>query len=123
MFQGFNIFIYASFRLSHYLADKKRNEKAVLEMAGQLTQQLAAGSGATGNSRSIRSDEGIKAVVAAYETKQQELAKENKDLRAALSSLQAEHRQALNLQGTPRGGMAASFGSNVLDESFLKGEF
>ena len=30
-------------RLSHYLADKKRSEKTVLEMAGKLTQQLQVG--------------------------------------------------------------------------------
>ena len=27
-------------RLSHYLSDKKKAEKSVLEMAGKLTQQL-----------------------------------------------------------------------------------
>jgi hypothetical protein len=35
-------------RLSHYLADKKRSEKTVLEMAGKLTQQLQVGDGVAG---------------------------------------------------------------------------
>ncbi len=32
-------------RLTHYLADKRRSEKAALEMAGKLTQQLQVGCG------------------------------------------------------------------------------
>ena len=61
-------------------------------MAGKLTQQLAGGGGrasvAARAGAGARSDEGLKAVVAAYEAKQTELGKENKDLKAALASLQ-----------------------------------
>lgn len=79
-------------RLSHYLSDKKKHDRSVLEMAGKLTQQLAgggsSGGGASRAGAAARSDEGLKAVVAAYEQKQTELGKENRDLKAALASLQ-----------------------------------
>ncbi len=92
--------------LSHYLSDKRKNDKAVLEMAGKLTQQLAAGGGAGARaSAAARSDEGLKAVVAAYETKQTELGKENRDLKAALASLQV--RRGAWLGGKPLGTTAA----------------
>lgn len=41
-------------RLAHYLADKKKSEKAVLEMAGKVTQQLQVAAAAR------RTDEGLK---------------------------------------------------------------
>lgn len=78
--------------LSHYLSDKRKNDRAVLEMAGKLTQQLAAGGGGARAAAAARSDEGLKAVVAAYEAKQAELGKENRDLKAALASLQVGRR-------------------------------
>ena len=50
---------------------------------------LQAGAPATrAGAAAARSDEGLKAVVAAYEAKQAELGKENRDLKAALASLQ-----------------------------------
>ncbi|KAL4435589.1 hypothetical protein ABPG77_002552 [Micractinium sp. CCAP 211/92] len=111
-------------RLSHYLSDKRKNDKAVLEMAGKLTQQLAAGGGAGARaSAAARSDEGLKAVVAAYETKQTELGKENRDLKAALASLQAEYKEALNqqvrLQQTDASSSSAAAAS-AADEAFLQ---
>ena len=83
-------------RLSHYLADKKKNETAALDMAGQVLQAATGNNSNVAASKALRSDEGLKAVVAAYEGKQAELAKENKDLKAALASLQGEYKTALN---------------------------
>lgn len=107
-------------RLSHYLADKKRNETAALDMAGQLVQ-AATGGGAAGTTTSkaaLRSDEGLKAVVTAYESKQAELAKENKDLKAALASLQAEYKSALNSTMARRETDMTAV--PVVEDSFLK---
>lgn len=90
--------------LSHYLSDKRKNDKAVLDMAGKLTQQLAGGGAAVRASAAVRSDEGLKAVVAAYETKQAELGRENRDLKAALASLQVGQLAALpDAAGAPLG--------------------
>ncbi len=103
-------------RLSHYLADKKRNENAALDMAGKL---VTGGAATAALSKSaVRSDEGLKAVVAAYEGKQSELARENKDLRAALSSLQGEYKEALNASMARREADAAA--GPVVEESFLR---
>lgn len=121
-------------RLSHYLADKRRSDTAALDMAGKLSQGLASGAigaGALGInasmsssqqqqlSRTQRSDEGLKAVVAAYESKQAELARENKDLKSALSSLQAEYKTAINASMARREADTAGSGPTV-DESFLR---
>ena len=101
-------------RLAHYLADKKKNEKAVVEMAGKLTQQLGGGgggAGAAGRTAASRAatDEGLKAVVAAYEQKQAELAKDNRDFKASLAALQVglnvvlppASRQLVRREGLP----------------------
>ncbi|KAG7673019.1 hypothetical protein Ndes2437B_g01126 [Nannochloris sp. 'desiccata'] len=105
-------------RLSHYLADKKRNESAALDMAGKLATGAATGAGAALSKSSVRSDEGLKAIVAAYEGKQSELARENKDLRAALSSLQGEYKEALNASMARRQADVAA--GPVVEESFLR---
>jgi len=105
-------------RLSHYLADKKRNENAALDMAGKIATGAAAGPGAALSKSAVRSDEGLKAIVAAYEGKQSELARENKDLRAALSSLQGEYKEALNATMARREADAAA--GPVVEESFLR---
>ena len=55
-----------------------------------------------------RSDEGLKAVVAAYEAKQAELGKENRDLKAALASLQVGGGGRLLVAGG--GGLAGGQG-------------
>ncbi|KAL4425210.1 hypothetical protein ABPG75_009226 [Micractinium tetrahymenae] len=113
-------------RLSHYLSDKRKNDKAVLDMAGKLTQQLAGGGGGGGGARisaAARSDEGLKAVVTAYEAKQAELGKENKDLKAALASLQAEYKEALNRQVRQQQADASSSSAaaaSAADEAFLQ---
>ena len=107
-------------RLSHYLADKKRNESAALDMAGQLAQSAVStitGVSRSSSSAAVRSDEGLKAVVAAYEGKHSELARENKDLRAALSSLQAEYKEALNASIARREIDVAA--GPVVDDTFL----
>ncbi|KAI3435003.1 hypothetical protein D9Q98_003055 [Chlorella vulgaris] len=113
-------------RLGNYLADRKRSEKAALDMAGKLTQQLQAdqpgGRGARGGtSAALRSDEGLKAVVAAYEAKQVDLGKENRDLKAALASLQAEYKEALNRQVRRQADDASSSAAAAAaDEAFLQ---
>eukprot|EP00887_Chlorella_sp_A99_P003392 scaffold7.g3392.t1 len=48
-------------RLAHYLADKKKHERAVVEMAGKLTSQLGSGAAAPRGARVGASDEGLKA--------------------------------------------------------------
>jgi X breakpoint 2-interacting protein len=105
-------------RLSHYLADKKRNESAALDMAGKLATGASAVGGAALSKSAVRSDEGLKAIVAAYEGKQSELARENKDLRAALSSLQGEYKEALNATMARR--EADAVAGPVVEESFLR---
>ncbi|PRW33828.1 Afadin- and alpha-actinin-binding [Chlorella sorokiniana] len=111
-------------KLSHYLSDKKKAEKSVLDMAGKLTQQLQAGpSASTRAGASARSDEGLKAVVAAYEAKQTDLAKENKDLKAALASLQAEYKEVLNRQVRQAAADASSSSAAAAaaaDDAFLQ---
>ncbi|PSC67427.1 afadin alpha-actinin-binding [Micractinium conductrix] len=114
-------------RLSHLLSDKRKSEKAVLDMAGKLTQQLAGGGGrasvAARAGAGARSDEGLKAVVAAYEAKQTELGKENKDLKAALASLQAEYKEMLNRQVRQQQADASSSSAAAAaaaDDSFLQ---
>lgn len=102
-------------RLTHYLADKKRSEKAALDMAGELTQGVGGSSAPV--ARGARSDEGLKAVVAAYEGKQAELMRENKDLRATLTTLQAEFKEALNAAVARR--EADAVAGPVVDEAFL----
>jgi hypothetical protein len=52
-----------------------------------------------GTSAALRSDEGLKAVVAAYEAKQVDLGKENRDLKAALASLQVGLKSFSQLSG------------------------
>ena len=101
--------------MSHYLADKKKNESAVLEMAGKVTEQLAGKSAGFPGSRST--DEGIKAVVAAYEAKQSELHKENQDLRAALTSAQADLKSVMNRQSAKAKEDAAK---PIIEDSFIK---
>uniref|UniRef100_A0A1D2A7K6 Uncharacterized protein n=1 Tax=Auxenochlorella protothecoides TaxID=3075 RepID=A0A1D2A7K6_AUXPR len=81
-------------KLSHILADKRKSEKAVLDMAGKVTQQL--GIGPVGAGRVVKSDEGLKALIAAHEQKQAALEKENKDVKSALLSLQAEYKELVN---------------------------
>ncbi|EFN57131.1 hypothetical protein CHLNCDRAFT_51197 [Chlorella variabilis] len=127
-------------RLAHYLADKKRSEKAALDMAGKLTQQLqarlgwcgvwgwgwradqaGARGGRGGAAAALRSDEGLKAVVAAYEAKQVELGKENRDLKAALASLQAEYKDVLNRQvRRQQEDASTSVAAAAADDAFLQ---
>ena len=67
-----------------------------MEMAGKLTRQLSgAGAGTAAGrpsgsaaGRSVAGEEGLKAVVAAYEARQAELAEENRGLKASLAALQ-----------------------------------
>lgn len=94
-------------KLSHYLADKKRHERAALDMAGKLAAGGAAGGAAP---RGARSDEGLKAVVASYEARVADAERDARGLRAALSSLQGEYKMMANAQalasarGTPCAG-------------------
>jgi hypothetical protein len=107
-------------RLSNYLAERRQKEKAVLDMvSGQMTFD-SSNAGHRANlpsSINVKSDEGMKAVIAAYEGKQADLARENRDLKSALASLQAEYKEVLNAATARREADLAS--GPVFDESFL----
>ena len=47
-------------------------------------------------------------IVASYEEKQREVLQENRDLRSALESLQAEHRAIVNQQVPPSASVSQS---------------
>ncbi|GMH40956.1 hypothetical protein BSKO_08860 [Bryopsis sp. KO-2023] len=99
-------------KLRYYLAEKKREAKASMEIVGRLRQQSQTkgkgglaldedllkrgGSNKWGRSN-VKLDENlVKMIVRAYEDKQKDLTMENKDLRAGLNSLQREYTQLLN---------------------------
>lgn len=108
-------------RLANYLAERRQREKAVLDMvSGQMTFDSSNAGGHRTNlpgSINVKSDEGMKAVIAAYEGKQAEMARENRDLKSALASLQAEYKEVLNAATARREADLAS--GPVFDESFL----
>lgn len=80
-------------KLRYYLAEKKREAKASLEIVGRLKKQSLQGK----TKPAARMDEDMyKMIVQAYEDKQKELLVENKDLRASLKSMQREYTQSLN---------------------------
>ncbi|GAB4815629.1 hypothetical protein N2152v2_008085 [Parachlorella kessleri] len=101
-------------RLAHHLADKKKSDKAVLDMAGRVTQQLQVEKAVR------RTDEGLKAVVAAYEQRQGELVRENKDLKASLASMQAEYKEVVNRQVKQQQADVASAAGPLVDDNFLQ---
>lgn len=99
-------------KLRYYLAEKKREAKASMEIVGRLRQQSQTkgkgglqldedilkkgGAGKWGRSN-VKLDENlVKMIVRAYEDKQKDLMMENKDLRTGLNSLQREYTQLLN---------------------------
>lgn len=108
-------------RLANYLAERRQKEKAVLDMMSGHFLTLS-GDGAAGQRPNAlplngKSDEGMKAVVSAYEGKQAELVKENRDLKSALASLQAEYKEVLNAASARREADLAA--GPVFEDSFL----
>ncbi|KAK9826204.1 hypothetical protein WJX81_007511 [Elliptochloris bilobata] len=76
--------------LRDLLGERKREQRACLEAAGQFLVGSVRRSG--------RDDEVYKKIVSAYEAKAAEMTREAAGLRAALDHLQREHRRLLNQQ-------------------------
>jgi chromosome segregation ATPase len=102
-------------RLSKYLADNKKAESAVLDLAGQVSKSLAK---SPIKQRQLYQDDNLKTVVTAYESKQSEYKKEIEELRTALMTLQKEHSEALNTVAERRDPKEAV---RIVDDEFIQG--
>lgn len=103
-------------RLSKYLADNRKAESAVLDLAGQVSKGFAK---SPIKQRQLYQDDNIKTVVTAYESKQAEYKKEIEELRTALMTLQKEHSEALNTVAERRRDPKEAV--RIVDEEFIQG--
>ncbi|KAK9817129.1 hypothetical protein WJX72_009977 [[Myrmecia] bisecta] len=100
-------------KLRDMLTEKKREAKANMEATTAILQ------GQTPAGKAVRkTDEAMyKAIVSAYEAKQKDLLAENRDMKAALHNLQAEHRRVVNRQTTQVKQLAAA--RHLVEEEFV----
>lgn len=105
-------------KLSKYLTENGKTEKTALDIVGQLSRGLRNQN--VSPQRPPRQDEGLKTIVSAYETKQQEYKKEIEGLKKALNALQEEHTRALNRVDEKRKSKVEV--NRLVDDSFIQGK-